>query len=146
MFRNIVRLPEFEKDIKRLLKRYRTLEDDLANFLNIALVDYHKNGIDNGSIVRISDLGIEKPKIFKARKFACRFMKGKGVQSGIRVIYAYFDKDDKLAHHLSGRIELVEIYYKGDKNIEDRKRIKKYYRGKILKVIEVLRERVHIGS
>ncbi len=115
LFKQIKRLPEFEKDIKRLFKRFRTLEDDLANFLNIALVDYQKNGIDNGSIVRISDLRIENTKIFKARKFACRFMKGKGVQSGIRVIFAYFEDED--------RIELIEIYYKRDKENEDRKRI-----------------------
>lgn len=124
MFRNIIRLPEFEKDIKRLLKRFRTLEDDLANFLNIALVDYHKNGIDNGSIVRIPNVGFDKPKIFKARKFACRSMKGKGVQSGIRVIYAYFEEED--------RVELIEIYYKGVKENEDRKRIIKRYGGKIV--------------
>jgi hypothetical protein len=48
-------------------------------------------------------LGIEEPPIYKAKKFACRALKGKGVQSGIRVIYAYFKDDDK--------IELVEIYF-----------------------------------
>ncbi|MDI6804689.1 MAG: hypothetical protein QME58_12755 [Bacteroidota bacterium] len=120
MFREISRLPEFEKDMRKLLKRFRTVEDDLANFLNIALVDYHKNGIDNGSIVRISDCGIENPKIYKAKKFACRSLKGKGVQSGILVIYAYYEEEDK--------IELIEIYYKGDKETEDRNRISKYYR------------------
>ena len=118
MFRSVVRLPEFEKDFKRLLKRYRTLESDLDIFLNVALVDYHKNGIDNGGIVRISDLGVERPKVYKARKFACRSLKGKGVHSGIRVIYAYFEEED--------RIEFVEMYYKGDKENEDRKRISKH--------------------
>jgi hypothetical protein len=111
MFKRVARLPEFEKDLKKLLKRYRTLEDDLANFLNVALADYHKNGFDNGGIVRIPDLGFDQPKIYKARKFACRSMKGKGVQSGIRVIYAYFEEEDK--------IELIEIYCKGDKKNED---------------------------
>jgi len=122
MFKQIVRLPEFEKDFKRLLKRYRpdrSGEDDLDVFLNVALVDYHKNGIDNGGIVRISDVGIERPKVYKARKFACRSLKGKGVHSGIRVIYAYVEEEDK--------IEFIEIYYKGDKENEDRKRIKRRY-------------------
>jgi len=68
MFCKIVRFAEFEKDIKRLKKRFRTIEDDLDVFLRIALVDYHKNGIDNGGIVSIPDLGFDKPKIFKARK------------------------------------------------------------------------------
>ena len=57
----------------------------------------------------------EYPKIYKAKKFACRSLKGTGVQSGIRVIYAYFDETDE--------IQLIEIYYKGDKKNEDRKRI-----------------------
>ena len=119
MIGSIVRLPEFEKDCKRLLKRYRTLEADLETFLRVALVDYHKNGIDNNGIVRISGLGFEEPKVYKARKFACRAMKGKGAHSGIRVIYAYLEEKDE--------IELIEMYYKGDKENEDRKRIERSY-------------------
>ena len=49
----------------------------------------------------------------------CRSLKGCGVHSGIRVIYAYFEEED--------RIELVKIYYKGDKEVEDRERILDYY-------------------
>ena len=77
--------------------------------------------IDNKGIFQIPGLQVESPKIYKAKKFACRSLKGKGVQSGIRVIYAYFKKEDK--------IELIEIYYKGDKENEDRKRILRYYKG-----------------
>jgi mRNA-degrading endonuclease RelE of RelBE toxin-antitoxin system len=120
MFREVTRLPEFEKDMRKLLKRFRTLEEDLDNFIKFGMVPYHKLAEDNGGIVRIPNLGFDQPKIFKARKFACRSMKGKGVQSGIRVIYAYFDEEDK--------IELIEIYYKGDKESEDRKRIINEYR------------------
>jgi len=63
---------------------------------------------------------IQNSKIYKAKKFACRSVRRKGVQSGIRVIYAYFEEEDK--------IELIEIYYKGDKESEDRERILKYYK------------------
>ncbi|MGH7793214.1 MAG: hypothetical protein ACREOB_12945, partial [Thermodesulfobacteriota bacterium] len=80
---------------------------------------YHKLKVDNKGIFRIPGLKIESPKIFKAKKFASRSLKGKGVQSGIRVIYAYFEEEDK--------IELIEIYYKSDKENEDRERILKYY-------------------
>jgi len=41
------------------------------------------------------------------------------VASGIRITYAYFKEMDK--------IELIEIYYKGDKEKEDKARILKYY-------------------
>lgn len=105
--------------MKRLCKKFRTLEEDLDTFVNVQLVLYHKRRIDNGGVFRIPGLRVEEPKIYKAKKFACRALKGKGSRSGIRVIYAYFKEED--------RIELVEIYYKGDKENEDRERIMRCY-------------------
>lgn len=119
IFNEISRLPEFDKDMKRLLKRFRTLEQDLKIFIEKQLNLCHKLKKDNKGIVRLADLQIESPKIYKSRKFACRSLSG-GAYSGIRVTYAYFEEIDK--------IELIEIYYKGDKKDEDRKRIFKYYR------------------
>ena len=119
IFREVSRLPEFEKDIKKLLKRFKTLKDDLEIFIKNELNLYHKLKIDNKGVFQVPGLKIEGPKIYKAKKFACRSLKGKGVQSGIRVIYAHFEEQDK--------IELIEIYYKGDKENEDIERILKYY-------------------
>jgi hypothetical protein len=119
IFHEVSRLPEFEKDIKKLLKRFKTLEDDLEIFIKNELNLYHKLKIDNKGVFQVPALKIEIPKIYKAKKFACRSLKGKGVQSGIRVIYAYFKEKDK--------IELIEIYYKGNKENEDRERILKHY-------------------
>ena len=118
-FNDVKRLPEFEKDLKKLLKKFQSLEEDLETFIDKQLVLYHKLDIDNGGIVEIAGLGIENPKIYKARKFACRSLKGRGVQSGIRVIYAYFSDDD--------RIELIEIYFKAEQENEDKQRIKEHY-------------------
>ena len=120
IFNKIILLPEFEKDLKKLKRRYKTLEGDLKIFIKTQLNLYHKQKIDNRGIFQIPGLKIETPRIYKAKKFACRSLKGTGHKSGIRVIYAYFEKEDK--------IELIEIYYKGDKEIEDRKRIFKYYK------------------
>lgn len=117
IFKNIVYLPEFEKEKKKLLKRFRTLDEDLNIFINVQLKLFHKLGIDNNAIEHLSDLGINEPKIYKVKKFACKSLKGKGVQSGIRIIYSFFEKAD--------RIEFEEIYYKGDKENEDRDRIKR---------------------
>ena len=122
IFKKVTRLPEFKNDLKRLSKKFRTLEEDLEIFVEKQFYLYHKLDVDNKGIVPLSGLGIETPRIFKARKFACRSLKGKGVLSGIRVIYAYFILEDK--------IELVEIYFKGDKANEDRGRIHKNYQGK----------------
>ena len=119
IFREISRLPEFDKHMRKLLRRFKTLENDLRVFIKNELNLYHKIRIDNKGVFQVPGLKIESPKIYKAKKFACRSLKGKGVQSGIRVIYAYFENQD--------RIELIEIYYKGDKENEDRERISKYY-------------------
>ena len=118
LFKKISHVPEFEKDMKRL-KRFSSLEEDLRMFIKVALNAFHKQNIDSRAIFHISDLGIHSPKIFKAKKFACKALKGKGAQSGIRVIYAYHEKEDW--------IEFIEIYYKGEKESEDRERILKYY-------------------
>jgi len=92
----------------------------LKIFIDTQLYLYHKSKIDNGGIFQIRDIQIENPKIYKAKKFTCRSLKGKGVKSGIRIIYAYFEEEDK--------IELIEIYYKGNKENEDRERILRYYK------------------
>jgi len=119
LFKQISHVPEFEKDLKKLAKRFPSLKDDLKIFIKVAMNALHKQNIDSRAIFHISDLGIHSPKIYKAKKFACRSLKGKGAQSGIRVIYAYDESKD--------RVEFIEIYYKGDKENENRERINKYF-------------------
>jgi len=114
---------EFEREFRKFLKRFKTLNEDLNTFINTQLKIAHKlNIIDNKSIVRISNIGIDRPKIYKARKFACKALKGKGGFSGIRIIYDYYEEEDV--------IEFIEIYYKGEKANEDKDRILKYYKKK----------------
>lgn len=113
-------LPEFDRDFKKLAKRFKTLDSDIETFINKQLKLTHKLGVDNKGVFHISELGIEIPKIYKAKKFACKALKGRGGMSGIRIIYAYYENEDV--------IEFIEIYFKGDKENEDKKRIKKYYR------------------
>lgn len=119
LFKNITLIPEFEKDLKKLSKRFSSLKDDLKIFIKVALNAFHKQNIDSRAIFHISDLGIHSPKIYKAKKFACKALKGKGAQSGIRVIYTYHEQED--------RVEFIELYYKGDKENENRERILKYF-------------------
>lgn len=118
LFKKITHVPEFEKDLKKLRKRFSSLEEDLRVFIKVAMNLFHKQNIDSNAIFHISDLGIKSPKVYKAKKFACKALKGKGAQSGIRVIYAYYENDD--------RIEFVEIYFKQDQEKENRERIRKY--------------------
>jgi mRNA-degrading endonuclease RelE of RelBE toxin-antitoxin system len=115
LFKQITHVPEFEKDLKKLAKRFTSLEDDLRIFIKVAMNAFHKQNVDSRVIFHISDLGINSPKIYKAKKFACKALKGKGARSGIRVIYSYHEELDK--------VEFIELYYKGDKEMENRERI-----------------------
>ncbi len=118
-FKHIEQLDKFKKDIKKLLKRFPSLEEDLDSLVKVQLIAYHKLNVDNHGVFAIENLAISSSKIFKVKKFACKSLKGKGVHSGIRVIYAYFPIED--------RMEFIEIYYKGDQKDEDRERIKHCY-------------------
>jgi mRNA-degrading endonuclease RelE of RelBE toxin-antitoxin system len=119
-FRQVHRHPEFIRDLKQLTKRFRTLEEDLEKLIDYSICLRHKQGIDNGGIVQIPGLGFEHPPVYKVKKFACKSLKGKGAQSGLRLIYAYFKDDD--------RIELIEIYFKEKQNTNCNKvRIQRLY-------------------
>ena len=118
-------LDEFTKEFKRLLKKYRTLDEDF-NLFKERILSYRENG--NGKflfwrppgIVRISNLGIET-ELYKVKHFTCKALKGKGSRSGIRIVYAYFPNQDK--------VEFVEIYCKEQDDTDcDRDRIKSYYK------------------
>lgn len=119
IFNDIRRLPEFDRDFKKLCKRFRTLEEDLEVFIKTQLNLSHKLNIDNKGVFQIPGLNFDYPKVYKAKKFACRSLKGRGSGSGIRIIYAYYGMEDT--------IEFIEIYFKGDKENEDKERIKNYY-------------------
>ena len=115
IFNEVHQIPGFKKDLKKLSKKYKTLPKDLEIFINKQLKLFHKLKIDNDGVVRVSNLDINYPEIYKARKFACRSLKGTGGHSGIRIIYAYYPDQEK--------IEFIEIYYKSDQANEDRSRI-----------------------
>lgn len=122
-FKQIEYLESFKKDLKKLIKKFPSLVEDLKTFENASLTLLHKFNIDNQSIVAINGLHIEYPKIFKVKKFACKSLKGRGALSGIRIIYAYFPNQDK--------IEFIEIYFKADQENENKERIKDLYEQKI---------------
>lgn len=111
--------PEFEKDFENLWKRYQTLDEDLHTFLKTQLQLYHLSELDNRKTKELVYVDPDGCEVFKTVQFACKALGGRGGQSGIRVIHAYYDDENK--------VELIEMYYKGDKKNEDRERIKKYY-------------------
>jgi hypothetical protein len=116
---DVMFIPEFELDSAKLVTKFETLGWDLKVFIETGLKLYHDLKVDNEGIKPLNELDIKKAKIYEAEKFACRSLKGKGAKSGIRVVYAHFEKEK--------RIELIEIYYKEDKENEDKNRILRYY-------------------
>ena len=104
-------LNEFKKDLKNLLKKYRTLNDDLdvvKRVLEIAPDERPPFSF------RIDNLGLETC-IIKVKKIACKALKGRGVNSGLRLIYAHFPDEQKII--------FIELYHKNDKENEDKSRI-----------------------
>ena len=111
----------FDKDLKRLLKKFRTLEDDIEVAKKNAIELFHLINIDNNSVEPIPNFCSDELKICKIKKFACKALKGRGVQSGVRVIYAY--------HTLTNAVDFIEIYFKGESENEDKERIREYLAG-----------------
>jgi mRNA-degrading endonuclease YafQ of YafQ-DinJ toxin-antitoxin module len=104
-------LAEFKRDLKKLLKKYRTLKNDLDIVKKV--IEFSPSEKSPFSF-RIDNLGLETC-VIKVRKIACRSLKGRGVNSGLRLIYTHFKEEDKII--------FIEIYHKNDKENENRQRI-----------------------
>ena len=104
-------LPEFQRECKRLARKYRSLTEDLKEFRKIISVIPLGNSKHFVVIEQNNALHIVKARLF------CRYLRG----ASLRVIYSYF------AHEQ--RFEFIEIYHKGNKANEDRRRIQKYLSG-----------------
>ncbi len=109
-------LAEFKKDLKILLKKYRSLNDDLDVVKKVLEIMPDERPPFS---IRIDNLGLETC-VIKVKKIACKSLKGRGVHSELRLIYAYFSDEQK--------ITFIELYHKNDKKNEDRVRIKDHFR------------------
>jgi mRNA-degrading endonuclease YafQ of YafQ-DinJ toxin-antitoxin module len=104
-------LEEFKRDLKTLLKKHRTLIEDLKVVKKVLTVAPDERPPYS---FRIDDLALETC-VIKVKKIACKALKGRGVNSGLRLIYAYFKEDEKIV--------FIELYHKNDKENEDKQRI-----------------------
>ncbi len=107
---NFNRLPEFQKEFKRFAKKYKSLPEDLQEFCNVISVIPLGNSKHFNIIIKTETFYIVKARLF------CKYLKG----SSLRIIYAYFEQEQ--------RIEFIELYFKGNKENEDRARVKEYTR------------------
>ncbi len=101
-------LPEFDKEIKKLSKKYPTLESDILDIKPILMISPTGIGKNFTIIKTVGEI-----KIVKARVH-CESLRSRV----IRLIYAYHK--DKI------EFIFIELYFKGDKENEDRERIMQY--------------------
>jgi hypothetical protein len=123
MFRANQCLPAFDSDLKHLRKRYQSLDEDLTTLtkaLYLWLCLQHKAGqsLNKSFVIMSGYVPVNGCFLYKVRHMPCKALKGRGNQTGLRVIFAYWPESDTL--------EFIQIYFKADSEREDRNRIAKY--------------------
>lgn len=108
-------LAEFDKDLKKLSNKYRSLSEDLAVARQVLEVF---PGERPPFSFRLNGLGLETC-VIKVKKIACKSLKGRGINSGLRLIYAHFESEEKII--------FVELHHKNDQESEDRDRILRHF-------------------
>ena len=100
--------PQFEREYRKLLKRYRSLDTDLAFFEDIVV------GFPTGKGSKFVILHSGPDCAIVKARLMCRALR----ESSLRIVYAW--------HPSTLTFVYLELYYKGDKENEDRERIKEY--------------------
>jgi hypothetical protein len=107
--------PEFDKCMHHL-KKFKTIEEDLIRFKNVLLAnfpDLKPWGLDVNIIKGVS--GTDYMDVYVAKKFRCVYLKS---HQKIRLVYTYAPLENKII--------FIEIYFKGDNEIENIDLIKRY--------------------
>jgi hypothetical protein len=104
------------------LKRFRTLEEDFETLKKYHIEPYHQNGIPMQDPIPMEGFCPAGFLSCKVRKFACKSLKNKGSNSGLRVIYVYGEATQQ--------ITFIEIYFKADQENENRARLKEWLENK----------------
>lgn len=115
----IEEVEEFEKDIKKLEKKFPTIRKDIEVFRKVLTIDPRK--LSGAVHISYQEVKI-KPEVeaYKARKFRCKSLKGRGCLSGLRVIYGFWPT--------SSKITLLEIYLEDKKKKDcNLQRLKAYF-------------------
>lgn len=106
-------IPEFDRELKKLTKKYKSLPNDLKLFKKILAESPEGNERHFACLTKTDAFVVIKARLF------CQYLKG----SSLRIIYAYWKA--------KGSVEFIELYFKGDKETEDTARIKAYLKSKI---------------
>ncbi len=116
---------EFEKEFKKLSKKYLSLKNDLDVFCETLEFDPIWENLLSNHIVKISWLWEDvKWDFYKVRRFVCKSIAWNSSNSWIRIIYKY-EKNLNIINF--EEIEFIEIYHKNNKENHDIERIKNNY-------------------
>jgi len=103
---------EFKKEFKKLKKKYKSLDKDLENLESIIMAFPRGNGSRHWQILhKVDEVVVCKVGM------QCLYLKKKS----FRVIYMYSHKTEEIEF-----IEFIEIFFKGNKESENKQRIKEY--------------------
>ncbi len=102
--------PDFSKEFVRLTRKYRSLPDDIEEFKKVLIARPLGAGKHFNVITKTEAVIVVKARLF------CKYLKG----TSLRIVYAY--------HIATSKVEFIEIYFKGEKEKENRERIKEYLR------------------
>jgi len=108
-------LPEFDREYKKLFKKYASLKQDLENFSKfVVAVDF-----DNNKRFDILYRNTQSQLLIIKTRLMVRSLKG---SSKVRLIFAFSKTESK--------ITLIELYLHGQQERENRSRIEDYIRSK----------------
>ena len=110
----IIQGDSFQKELRKLTKRYRSLPEDLKILERLILK--FPEGEDSR---HCNALKKEAQMYICKHRMMCRAVKG----SEFRVVYFYDGKAFELLY--------LEIYFKGDKTTEDSKRVEAFWKEKL---------------
>ena len=114
MTTNFNELPVFSKEFKQFAKKYKSLPDDLKEFKRVLAA------IPLGTGKHFNVVTKNEQRVIVKARFFCRYLKG----SSLRIIYGYREN--------SAAIDFIEIYFKGDKENENRDRIAEYLKSNLI--------------
>ncbi len=109
--------PAFAKQLKRLKKKYRSLDIDLEQLEKVLRMK--PQGVGGKHWDRLHTSSDGKVTIFKVR-LSCASMRG---ETRFRVIYAHNESSQTVVF-----IDFIELYFKGDQENENRNLIAEYIR------------------
>jgi mRNA-degrading endonuclease RelE of RelBE toxin-antitoxin system len=109
----IIRTIQFERNVKGLSKRYRSLEDDIKILMSV-IAEYPEGKLPISFRLR----GYPGCYFVKVKKIRSDSFPSKGINSGFRLIYCWMEGD--------GQIQLLELYHKKDKELENFGLLKKF--------------------